>query len=58
MLAHLNVILQIVPKVEQLLSYDTTDMEMGIVNAAEAEMTLKVVGCWRHCKKGHRNVCA
>ena len=112
MLVHLNAILQIVPKVEQLLSYDTTfsmgdfyvsallfkygileespvvpalfliherkfqshhqhlfeilrrycktnlknvalatDMEMGILNAAEAETTLKVVGCWRHLKK-------
>ena len=28
-----------------------TDMEIGIVNAAEAETTLKVVGCWRHLKK-------
>ena len=28
-----------------------TDMEMGFVNAAEAETTLKVVGCWRHLKK-------
>ena len=28
-----------------------TDMEIGIINAAEAETTLKVAGCWRHLKK-------
>ena len=27
------------------------DMERGILNAIEAETTLKVVGCWRHLRK-------